>query len=115
MAVAVDGQHYTAMAAAEFRLATSAQPAARHTFPSSSLPAAALAATFAILSAGLAAATVDFFEIEYRTADHTVARKTLYTASLLFSFRDQVPNEDILVNPLGLTISYFREDEAFTK
>jgi type IV secretory pathway component VirB8 len=60
-------------------------------------------------------ATVDFFEIEYRPADHTVARKTLYTASLLFSFRDQVPNEDILVNPLGLTISYFREDEAFTK
>jgi type IV secretory pathway component VirB8 len=60
-------------------------------------------------------ATVDFFEIEYRPADHTVARKTLYTASLLFSFRDQVPNDDILVNPLGLTISYFREDEAFTK
>jgi type IV secretory pathway TrbF-like protein len=60
-------------------------------------------------------ATVDFFEIEYRPADHMVARKTLYTASLLFSFRDQVPNEDILVNPLGLTISYFREDEAFTK
>jgi type IV secretory pathway TrbF-like protein len=60
-------------------------------------------------------ATVDFFEIEYRPADHAVARKTLYTASLLFSFRDQVPNEDILVNPLGLTVSYFREDEAFTK
>jgi type IV secretory pathway TrbF-like protein len=60
-------------------------------------------------------ATVDFFEIEYRPADHMIARKTLYTASLLFSFRDQVPNEDILVNPLGLTISYFREDEAFTK
>jgi type IV secretory pathway component VirB8 len=60
-------------------------------------------------------ATVDFFEIEYRPADHTIARKTLYTTSLLFSFRDQVPNEDILVNPLGLTISYFREDEAFSK
>jgi type IV secretory pathway TrbF-like protein len=60
-------------------------------------------------------ATVDFFEIEYRPVDHTVARKTLYTASMLFSFRDQVPNEDILVNPLGLTISYFREDEAFSK
>lgn len=60
-------------------------------------------------------ATVDFFEIEYSPADHSVARKKLYTASMLFSFRDQVPNEDILVNPLGLTISYFREDEAFTK
>jgi len=33
----------------------------------------------------------------------------------LFSFRDKVPNADILTNPLGLTISYFREDEAFGK
>jgi type IV secretory pathway TrbF-like protein len=60
-------------------------------------------------------ATVDFFEIEYSPADHTVARRTLYTASLLFNFRDPVPNEDILVNPLGLTITYFREDEAFNE
>jgi type IV secretory pathway TrbF-like protein len=58
-------------------------------------------------------ATADFFQIEYSPADHSVARRTLYTASLLFSFRDQVPNEDILVNPLGLTITYFREDQAF--
>jgi type IV secretory pathway TrbF-like protein len=60
-------------------------------------------------------ATVDFFEIEYSPADHSVLKRTLYTASLLFMFREQVPNEDILVNPLGLTITYFREDEAFIK
>ena len=60
-------------------------------------------------------ATVDFFEIEYSPADHSVMKKTLYTASFLFSFRDQVPNQDILVNPLGLTIMNFREDEAFGK
>lgn len=60
-------------------------------------------------------ATVDFYEIEYSPADHSVARRTLYTASLLFSFRDHVPNEEILTNPLGLTISYFREDQAFLK
>jgi type IV secretory pathway component VirB8 len=60
-------------------------------------------------------ATVDFFEVEYSPADHSVAKRTLYTASFLFSFRDHVPNEEILTNPLGLTISHFREDEAFIK
>ena len=48
-----------------------------------------------------------------RMVDHSVMRKTLYTASFLFTFRDHVPNQDILVNPLGLAITYFREDQAF--
>src|SRR5580700_10987870 len=60
-------------------------------------------------------ATVDFFEIEYSPADHSVKKRTLYTASMLFTFRDQVSNQDILVNPLGLAISYFRENQAFIK
>jgi type IV secretory pathway component VirB8 len=60
-------------------------------------------------------ATVDFFEIEYSPAGHAIQKKTLYTASFLFSFREHIPNQDILVNPLGLTISYFREDQAFLK
>jgi type IV secretory pathway TrbF-like protein len=60
-------------------------------------------------------ATVDFFQIEYSPADHSVTKRTLYTASFLFSFRDHVPNEEILTNPLGLTVSYFREDQAFSK
>jgi type IV secretory pathway component VirB8 len=59
--------------------------------------------------------TVDFFELEYSPNDHSVVKKRLYTASFLFSFRDRIPNSDILTNPLGLTISYFREDEAFFK
>jgi type IV secretory pathway component VirB8 len=60
-------------------------------------------------------ATVDFFEIEYSPADHSVVKRTLYTASILFTFREHVQNQDILVNPLGLAITYFREDEAFLK
>jgi len=60
-------------------------------------------------------ATVDFFVIEYSPADHSVAKRTLYTSSILFAFRDHVSNTEILTNPLGLTISYFREDEAFIK
>jgi type IV secretory pathway component VirB8 len=57
--------------------------------------------------------TVDFFEIEYSPSDHSIAKRSLYTASFLFSFRDHVSNNEILTNPLGLTITHFREDEAF--
>ncbi len=60
-------------------------------------------------------ATVDFFEIEYAPSDHSVAKRRIYTASFLFSFHDHVSNSEILTNPLGLTITYFREDEAFLK
>jgi type IV secretory pathway component VirB8 len=60
-------------------------------------------------------ATVDFFEIEYSPTDHSVTKRTLYTASFLFTFREHVSNAEILTNPLGLTVTYFREDEAFLK
>ena len=60
-------------------------------------------------------ATVDFFEIEYSPTDHAVSKRVLYTASVLFTFRDHVSNAEILTNPLGLAITYFREDEAFIK
>jgi type IV secretory pathway TrbF-like protein len=58
-------------------------------------------------------AQVDFYRVEYNPADHSVLKKTLFTASFLYIFRRQVPNELIPVNPLGLTITYFREDHAF--
>jgi type IV secretory pathway component VirB8 len=57
---------------------------------------------------------VDFYRVEYEPADHSVLKKTLYTASFLYLFRDNVPNALIPVNPLGLTITYFRVDQAFT-
>ena len=59
-------------------------------------------------------AAVDFYVVEYAPADHSVLKKTLYTANFLFQFKEQVPNELIPVNPLGLTITYFRQDQAFT-
>ncbi len=59
-------------------------------------------------------ARVDFYRVEYEPADHSVLKKTLYTASFLYLFRDSVPNALIPVNPLGLTITYFRVDQAFT-
>ena len=59
-------------------------------------------------------ALVDFYRIEYAPADHSIVKKTLYTANFLFQFKEEVPNDLIPVNPLGLTITYFREDQAFT-
>jgi len=59
-------------------------------------------------------AAVDFYRVEYAPADHSVLSKTLYTANFVFLFKDEVPNELIPVNPLGMTITYFRDDQAFT-
>ncbi len=58
-------------------------------------------------------ARVDFYMVYYSPADHSELKRTLYTANFVFFFRTHVPNELIPINPLGLTITYFREDEAF--
>jgi len=58
-------------------------------------------------------ASADFVRIEYAPADHSVLRRTRYTANFVFLFKDDVPSELIPINPLGLTITYFRQDEAF--
>ena len=58
-------------------------------------------------------ASVDFYMIQYSPVDHSVLKKTLYTPTFVFMFRANVPSQLIPINPLGLTINYFREDEAF--
>jgi type IV secretory pathway component VirB8 len=58
-------------------------------------------------------ARVDFYMVYYSPADHSELKRDLYTAYFLFVFKAQVPNELIPINPLGLTITYFREDQAF--
>jgi type IV secretion system protein VirB5 len=58
-------------------------------------------------------ASVDLYMIQYSPADHSVLKKTLCTASFVFMFRNNVPSQLIPINPLGLTITSFREDEAF--
>jgi len=59
-------------------------------------------------------ASVDFYQIEYAPADHSVLKRTLYTANFVFLFKDEVSNALIPVNPLGMTITYFRQDQAFS-
>jgi type IV secretory pathway component VirB8 len=58
-------------------------------------------------------ARVDFYMVYYSPADHSELKRDLYTANFVFVFRNEVPNELIPINPLGLTITHFREDEAF--
>lgn len=40
-------------------------------------------------------------------------RREHWTANVVYSFRDNVPNAMLLTNPLGLVISYVHEDQAF--
>jgi type IV secretion system protein VirB5 len=58
-------------------------------------------------------ARVDFYMVYYAPADHSELKRALYTANFVFAFKSRVPNELISINPLGLTVTYFREDQAF--
>ena len=57
-------------------------------------------------------ATVEFEKVYYGP-DHSEAKRERYVGNFVFTFRDNVPNAVIPVNPLGLLITYFREDQAF--
>jgi type IV secretory pathway TrbF-like protein len=58
-------------------------------------------------------ATVDFEKVYYTIADHQETRREKYIANFVFVVKENVPNAMIPVNPLGLTIVYFRQDQAF--
>jgi type IV secretory pathway TrbF-like protein len=58
-------------------------------------------------------ARVDFYMVYYSSSDHSEIKRDLYTANFVFVFKSNVPNELIPINPLGLAITYFREDQAF--
>src|SRR5579859_5636320 len=58
-------------------------------------------------------ARVDFYMVYYSPADHSELKRDLYTANFVFVFKTNVPNELIPINPLGMTVTYFREDQAF--
>ena len=58
-------------------------------------------------------ATVDYEKVYLGPADHAEKKREKYIGNFVFEFRERVPNSTIPVNPLGLTITYFREDQAF--
>jgi type IV secretion system protein VirB5 len=49
----------------------------------------------------------------FRGRDGAELKREKYVESITFSFTDQVPNALIPVNPLGLMVTYLREDQAF--
>ena len=54
------------------------------------------------------------FEKVFRSAgDQQEQRRERWTANVVYGFRDAVPNQMLLTNPLGLVISYVHEDQAF--
>jgi len=58
-------------------------------------------------------ARIEFYKILTSPLDHTEQKRELWTANVVYTFRDEVRNEMLPLNPLGLTITYFREDQAF--
>ena len=44
---------------------------------------------------------------------HDERGRSTYVAQFAFVLKDQVPNAVVPVNPLGLTITYFRVDQGF--
>lgn len=58
-------------------------------------------------------ARIEFEKIFTNPADHSQIKREEWTASVTYVFRDQVKNNELAVNPLGLTIVRFRADQAF--
>lgn len=58
-------------------------------------------------------ASAEYQKIYYSQSDHTETRRERYIGNFVFTVREHVPNSFIPINPLGLTITYFREDQAF--
>lgn len=58
-------------------------------------------------------AAVQFEKVFRAATDGRELRRAKYTSHFVFTMLDRVPNEFVETNPLGLIITYFREDEAF--
>ncbi len=58
-------------------------------------------------------ATVDFEKVYLAPATRAELRRESFVAHLVFVLATQVDNARIPINPLGMTITYFREDQAF--
>jgi type IV secretion system protein VirB5 len=58
-------------------------------------------------------ARIEFEKVYTNSADHTELKRERWTASVTYVFRESVKNNELTVNPLGLTIVRFRADQAF--
>lgn len=58
-------------------------------------------------------AQIQFEKVFRSPGDGHELRRERWMANVIYSFRDQVPNDMLLTNPLGLVISYIHADQAF--
>jgi type IV secretion system protein VirB5 len=58
-------------------------------------------------------ARIECEKVYTNPADHTELKRERWTASVTYVFRENVKNNELAVNPLGLTIVRFRADQAF--
>jgi len=58
-------------------------------------------------------ARIEFEKVFTNPADQSVIKREQWTASVTYVFQEKVRNEQLAVNPLGLTIVRFRADQAF--
>jgi type IV secretory pathway component VirB8 len=59
-------------------------------------------------------ARIEFEKVFTNPSDHTELKRERWTASVTYVFRENVRNNELAVNPLGLTIVRFRADQAFS-
>jgi type IV secretion system protein VirB5 len=59
-------------------------------------------------------ARIEFEKVFTNPADHTELKRERWTASVTYVFRENVKNNELAVDPLGLTIVRFRADQAFS-
>jgi type IV secretion system protein VirB5 len=59
-------------------------------------------------------ARIEFEKVFTNPADHSEVKRERWTATVTYVFRDDVKNNELAVNPLGLTIVRFRADQAFS-
>jgi type IV secretory pathway TrbF-like protein len=59
-------------------------------------------------------ARVEFERVFTNPADHSEVKRERWTATVTYVFRENVKNNELAVNPLGLTIVRFRADQAFS-
>jgi type IV secretion system protein VirB5 len=57
---------------------------------------------------------IEFEKVYTNPADHSELKRERWVASVTYVFRDAVKNNELAVNPLGLTIVRFRADQAFS-
>ena len=58
-------------------------------------------------------ARIEFQKVYTNSSDHMELKREQWTASVTYVFRESVKNNELAVDPLGLTIVRFRADQAF--